>query len=200
MTFSSGLAFYSLGQATLVMYQTLTGVSPFPSIADLWFVVAYPLLIAALVMFIAAYGQSGFPIGGIVRAGSLTLLAGIAVAWILVIPIIRTPAPRLETFLNAAYPLLDLLLLVPAVVLFMITIRFRGGAVWRIWAALLSGIIFTIVGDIGFAWFSTLGYQSIDPLVHAMYILGYGSIALGTSVQYRLVAPDQRSVPALAQA
>jgi len=194
------LAFFALGQGTLTMYQTFTGDSPFPSIADVWFMISYPLLIVALVSFTVAYAQSGFPMSGL---GSLTIaLIAVAaiVAWPLLAPIARTPGPLVANTLNVAYPALDLLLLVPTIVLLRLTSRFRGGAVWRIWAALVTGFVFTAIGDIAFAYFSTFNYTHIDPLVHAMYIVAYGSLAAGAAIQYRILAPDTAPVQDLAAA
>src|SRR5205085_1966009 len=54
-----GFAAMTLGQATLDYFQAFRGASPFPSVADVWFVIAYPLFIAGVIAFIAAYARSG---------------------------------------------------------------------------------------------------------------------------------------------
>lgn len=196
LTLAAGLVFYTLGQGTLSWFQTLTGVSPFPSLADLWFMVAYPLLIVALVWFVVAYTRTGFGSGKIaISAGSTTILS-VLLAWPLLEPVVRTPAAPLAMALNVAYPALDLVLLIPAVVLLRLTSEFRGGAVWRVWAGLLVGIVFTALGDIGFAWFSTLGLTRLDPLVHALYVVAYAAMVVGTSAQYRLLEPGRAGVVA----
>ena len=188
--FATGLAFYAVGQATLTWYHAVKGNALFPSIADVWFMVAYPLLIVALVGFAVAYARSGFPTAGIVPIAVGMVFTAAALAWPLLRPIAGTPGEPLATALNVAYPSLDLLLLIPAVVLLRITSQFRGGAVWRVWAALLAGVLFLAIGDILFAYFSTLGITKIDPLVHAMYLIAYAGLAAGTEIQYRLVAPE----------
>jgi hypothetical protein len=160
--------------------------------------ISYPLLIVALVLFTAAYAKSGFPMAGLAPLGSALIVIAAAVAWPLLRPIAHEPAAPLATALNLAYPALDLLLLVPTILLLRLTSRFRGGAVWHIWAALVTGFTFTAIGDIAFAYFSTLGYTKIDPLVHALYIVAYGSLAFGTAVQYRLLAPDAATAGNLA--
>lgn len=185
-----GLAAFSLGQATLTSYQTFRGTSPFPSSADIWFMISYPVLIVALVSFSVTYAKSGFPTEGITPVAVGVFLFSALLAWPLLRPIVQTPAPALVTILNIAYPTLDLILLVPAVVLLWITSRFRGGAIWRVWLALLIGFVFTAIGDIAFAWFSTLGLSRLDPLIHAIYICAYGSLAVGASIQYQVLAPE----------
>jgi hypothetical protein len=184
---AAGLAGLSLGQATLVYFQALRAVS-FPSVADVWFVIAYPLLIAGVIAFITAYARSGFPMQGTRATIVIASLSVIAAAWPLLRPVIQSGDALLPKTLNVVYPALDLILLVPVVVLLRITSRFRGGAVWHIWLALLAGFVFTALGDILFAYFSTLGLDRLDPAVHAMYIIAYGALAAGAMVQRRLLA------------
>lgn len=200
LTLAIAFGFFSLGQATLCYFQTFTGDSPFPSIADLWFMIAYPLLVIALASFVVAYAHSGFPMTGLAPLATVLTMIAAAVAWPLLAPIARTPAAPLATALNLAYPALDLLLLVPTIVLLGLTSRFRGGAVWRIWAALVTGFAFTAIGDIAFAYFSTLNYTHLDPLTHAMYIVAYGSLAVGAAIQYRILAPEREPLHNLATA
>lgn len=185
---AGGLAGLALGQATLVYFQAVHDVSPFPSVADVWFLIAYPLLIAGVTAFITAYARSGFPVQGTRATFVVSSLVVIAAAWPLLRPIIRSGDALLPKTLNVVYPALDLILLVPVVVLLRITSRFRGGAVWHIWLALLAGFVFTALGDILFAYLSTLGIDQLDPAVHATYIIAYGALAVGAMVQRRLLA------------
>jgi hypothetical protein len=184
-----GLTFFSLGQATLTWYQTRTGAAPFPSAADIWFMISYPLLILALAAFITAYVRSGFPAEGWMAIAAVVAIVATLAGWPLLQPIARTPAAPMAKALNLAYPALDLMMLVPAAVLLWLTSRFRGGAIWHIWLALIIGILATAFGDIAFAYFSTLGLTRLDPLLHAMYIVAYGSLAVSAATQHRLVAP-----------
>jgi hypothetical protein len=193
---SAGLAAFTLGQGTLTFYQTFLGKSPFPSVADIWFMISYPLLIIALIMFAMAYAKSGFAVDRQAPMAALLTVAALAVAWPLLRPIALTPAPPVATALNIAYPALDLILLVPTIVLLRLASRFRGGAVWRLWAALLAGFVFIALGDLFYAYFSTFGYTRLDPLVHALYIVAYASLASGTRIQYGLLAPETEPVPA----
>ena len=185
---AGGLGALALGQATLVYFQTFRHVSPFPSIADVWFVIAYPLLVAGVIAFIAAYARSGFPMRGTSLMFVLLGGAAIAGAWPILRPIVQSADALLPKTLNVLYPALDLVLLVPVIVLLVITSRFRGGTVWHIWCAMLAGFVFTAVGDILFAYFSTLGLSSLDPAVHAMYLVAYGGLAVGAMEQRRLLA------------
>lgn len=183
-----GLAAYALGQVTLLYFQLKNGVSPFPSVADVAFVISYPLLIASVLAFIRAYAHTGFPMDRTPTMWIVLLVAAAIVAWPLLRPIVQSADAALPKSLNVTYFAFDLLLLIPAIALLRITSRFRGGTVWHIWFALLMGFIFSTVGDLLFGYFSSLGLTSIDPAVHAVYVIAYAALATGTMVQERLLA------------
>jgi hypothetical protein len=183
----AGLTAMSLGQALLLFYQFTTGKSPFPSPADFWFVLSYPLIIFALVQFALTYTRSGFSSGNLKIFAVVIFIVAAAVAWPILQPVAHMRAAPMEKALNLAYPSLDLLLMVPIAVLLRITSRFRGGAVWPIWLSLLVGFVFTAAGDILFAYLSALGHNELDPLIHATFIIAYGNLAWGALFQERLL-------------
>jgi hypothetical protein len=192
--FAAGFVAFTAGQAVLFTYQVILRLpSPFPSVADAFFVCAYPFFLAALLRAIRAYGATGYPIGTVWEragtAGAMALAAGL-VGYPTLKPVVAMPAPPLETFLNVAYPVLDLAVLVPVVILLRIAVRFRGGEVWKVWAGLLAGFVLVCVGDILFAYFTALGRESFDPLIHVMYILAYAALARGALGQYQLLRSE----------
>ena len=186
-----GLTFLLLGQLAIACYQLFLHVPiPFPSVADLFFVAAYPLLVSALVAFIRAYEEAGFPTGrpGERRAiGVATAIVCAAVAVPVLGPVLAADGALLDKSLNTLYPILDFVLLVPTVILIRLSLRFRGGPVGRIWLLLFFGFVFLCLGDVLFAYLSSLGQAALDPLVDGMYILSYGLLAGGALLQLRLL-------------
>jgi len=89
--------------------------------------------------------------------------------------------------LNVLYPILDFVLLIPTVLLIRISLRFRGGAVWKVWATLLGGFLFLCAADILFAYFSQLDRTELVDLVDVTYLLSYGFFALGVLYQRELL-------------
>ncbi len=189
---SFGLLSFLLAQLALARYQIGRGVqSPFPSLADAFFVPAYPLLIAALVFFVKAYQEAGFPMGSASERWTLMgLVLGLCLllGYPLLTPVARSPAPPLERLLNLTYPLLDLALLVPTTFLLRVTLRFQGGNVQPVWVALLVGVLALAGADIAFAYFSTLNMPEIEPVVDALYILSYGGFAWASLAQRNLLS------------
>jgi hypothetical protein len=188
---AAGLGSFFLGQLCPAPYQLALHVpSPFPSVADVFFVACYPLFVGAFAGFVRAYQSAGVPIGSRGQRWALGLAvaaAGALVAYVVLKPVVAAPAPFLAELLNVAYPTLDLVLLVPIVLLIRITAPMRGGEVWRMWVALLGGFLFMCGGDVLFAYLSGLGVSWVDPLVDALFILSYGFIARGVVVQQRLL-------------
>jgi hypothetical protein len=188
---AAGVLAFFLAQLSFAPYQlVLNQDPPFPSVADVLFMLAYPLFVAALFSFIRGYREAGYPVGtagSLWAAAAVVAVAGAALGYFILRPVIAAPAPRLEKLLNVAYPVLDLVLLIPTALLTRITVALRGGAAWKIWASLLGGFVFVCLGDILFAYVSGLGQQGLDPLIHAMYILSYALLARGVVYQHELL-------------
>lgn len=191
---SSGLIALLLGQAGFAFYQFVLGMDelpPIPSVPDIFFLASYPLVIAALLMFLRAYAASGFPIGP--RAERIWIGAGVAVfcalvGYPLLEPLITAPEEPLPTLLNVLYPVLDFLLLIPTALLIRVSLRFRGGAVWKVWATLLGGFVFLCAADTLFAYFNQFDWIELVDLVDATYLLAYGLLGLGVLYQRDLLA------------
>jgi cytochrome bd-type quinol oxidase subunit 2 len=187
---SLGLLSTFVGQLCLAPFQLTRNETPFPSVADIYYVLSYPLLIAALLVLLDAYRESGFPLGSVAERAAT--LAGVGViAAVVVVPILRpvatTGGPLLDRTLTVAYPVLDLVLLLPLALLLRVALRLRGSHAGEVWLLLLGGFVFLCIGDICFAYFQSLGALHLDPFVHATYVLSYGLIAGGAHRQLELL-------------
>ena len=187
---SLGLLANFAGQLCLAPFQVVRNETPFPSVADIFYVLAYSFLIAALLVLLNAYRESGFPIGSLAER-ALTLAGVGVIGAVVAVPILRpvaaTGGPPLDRILTVAYPVLDLVLLLPLALLLRIALKLRGSHAGEVWVLILSGIVFLGAGDICFAYFQSLGQQHLDPFVHATFILAYGLVAGGAHRQFRLL-------------
>lgn len=187
---SQGVLSMFAGQLCLAPFQLVHGETPFPSVADIYFVLAYPLLIASFLVFLNAYREAGLPIGSLAERVGIVAGVGTAAA-LVVLPILRpvaaTGGTLLERILTVAYPVLDLVLLVPLALLLRIALRLRGSHAGDVWWLLLGGLVVLCVADILFAYFQSLGEAHLDPFVHACFILAYGLIAGGAHRQLQLL-------------
>jgi hypothetical protein len=186
-----GLAGFFLGQAYLAVYQIALGLtSPYPSPADIAFMAAYPFLLAAFWWFIRAYRESGLPVGSPREHWLLALAASavfLAIGFVALGPVLAASSPPLEKLLNIAYPTFDFLILIPLVILLRITVPFRGGRIWTVWAALLAGFVLMGAGDILYAYFVTLGASWLDSIIDLLFIVSYVLVAQATLNQRELL-------------
>ncbi len=187
---SQGVLSMFAGQLCLAPFQLVQGETPFPSVADIYFVLAYPLLIASFLVFLNAYREAGLPIGSLAERVGIVAGVGIAAVFV-VLPILRpvaaTGGTLLERILTVAYPVLDIVLLVPLALLLRIALRLRGSHAGDVWWLLLGGMVVLCMGDIFFAYFQSLGEAHLDAFVHAAYVLAYGLIAGGAHRQHELL-------------
>jgi hypothetical protein len=193
---AAALFILALGEATEAFYVVVRGIDdPFPSLADVFFLLSYPALMMAFVMFLQAYRASGFPVAS--GQGAFTLGAvgasGVLGAAVLA-PVLRSDALLLERLISGGYVVLDLVLLIPIFELLRMTWRFRGGGIWKVWAGVLFGFVFTSLGDLFFAYFQArpvglLGFRAdqLDTVSDLMFFLSYLAIARGTLHQVELL-------------
>jgi hypothetical protein len=188
----AGLVGFLAGQTFLGFFQIVLGrASLYPSPGDVAFMAGYPFLLAAFWSFVRAYRESGLPVGSAREHSFLAVGAGVVFAGVAAItlrPALLASAPALEKFLNAAYPAFDFLILIPLLILLRITLPFRGGQVWTIWAALLGGFASMCAGDILYAYFSSLGKTWLESLVDALYVLAYVLVARATWKQFEAIS------------
>ncbi len=186
---SAGLFATLAGQLSLAPFQLAAGETPFPSVADLFYLLSYPFLIAAFLAFLRAHHESGFSTSSL--AERLSTVAAVAVGGgVIVVRMLRPVAASggeiLDRMLNVAYPVLDLVLLIPLALLLRMALRMRGSRVGGVWGLLLVGFVFLAIGDISFAYF-LLGELQLDPYVHATFLLCYALVAGGAYRQLRLL-------------
>jgi hypothetical protein len=187
---SAGLFATLAGQASLAPYQLFANTTPFPTVADLFFVLSYPFFIAAFLVFLRAYQESGLPVGSRAERAAIVLgmgvVAGTVAAHVLE-PVAAGGGELLDRILTLAYPALDLVLLLPLALLLRIAGRLRGSHAGAVWGLVLAGFVCLCFGDIFFAFFTALGEAHLDPYVHAGYILSYALIAGGARRQLDLL-------------
>lgn len=187
---SAGLFATLAGQLSLAPFQLVSGGSPFPSVGDLFYVLAYPFLIAAFLVFLRAHHESGFSTSSLVERLAIVGVVAIAGGALLVSmlrPVAASGGEVLDRMLNVAYPVLDLVLLMPLALLLRMALRMRGSRVGGVWALLLAGFVFLSMGDISFAYFTQLGALHLDPYVHATFLVSYALVAMGARRQLQLL-------------
>ena len=186
---SLGFAAFAVGESVDAFYEIVGTNRPFPSLLDAVFLGAYILIGLAFVSFVRTYLRS--ELSGDARRHRLpTLVFGavLAAAGVVIVRLLLAgDGPLPERLVGAAYPVLDLLALVPAFLLLRITLGFRGGALWRVWASILAGFVISCAADFLFAYFTVRGTSGQDALMEALYLLAYAAFLRGSRLQEGLV-------------
>lgn len=188
--FGLGLLATGCAELTYSFDPLVRGIElPFPSMADVWFLLGYILLIASLAGFVSAYNMAY----SIVSPRTLKLTAAIVMAVLVALgllvisPALARPDPLMERVLVSTYVLLDVGLLVPLLLLTRAIYKFRGGIVARAWTFLLLGFVAMEVGDVAYSFepvFQAFPYPYFDEL---FFVLSYLLLLKGVSLHKRIV-------------
>jgi diguanylate cyclase (GGDEF)-like protein len=175
---AASAACWAVGQATWVWYEHLAQRElPFPSLADVGFLGAIPLAVAALLAFPGraerAVLQARSLLDGAVIAASL-----LYTSWSLVLgPVFRAgQGSVLEQAIVLAYPAGDVVL---ATIVFVVVARIRvGGAPVLLLGA---GLLSLAVADSSFAYLTQEGTYSTGALSDVGWFAGYLLVAAAAS-------------------
>jgi len=177
------------GDVIWTFYQNVLGVaSPFPSVADVLYLAAYPCFGAGLVLMIrnrVPGRQWQSVIDSFIAVTGVCMLS-----WTLLMEPYATASKLslLEQLISIAYPLMDL-------VLFTIFLRllFSGGRRQPTYYLLSTSFVLLLIADTVYAAeMQTGAYQGGDPL-DAWWLLSY--VALGASALHPSMVTVMEAVP-----
>jgi hypothetical protein len=176
-----GILGWCLGDITYSYYETFTDISPFPSIADLFYLLGYIPLSLGLILQTRSLKMNLQVPEKIIIAIIFTIVSLVVLLSVVIIPIIEVyPIPQegaFEYFIAALYPIFDLLLIICVMVVYA---KFRKGTINTAWIFLLSGIVFTLIADIFFNWVETvIGQSARFEFYDLLFIIGYVFIYTG---------------------
>lgn len=175
---TAGMFCWLMGEAIWTYYEYFLHINPFPSLADICYLLAYPLFFLALVreIYLARINWKSLSKSLIFMIIiSTVLLFGI----VLYFGVFMSYKPNEVMLTNAiaiSYGLADLVLIVASMLLLILAWEFKGGELSRIWMTLFISFILVLASDILFAIFtnvySTQGsfYRS---LTDTIWILAY---------------------------
>jgi len=146
-SYSVGFLLWFLGELTWTIYAVAFQIEiPFPSIADLFWLVGYVPLLLALLMQASPYRESLFTRKQIAITICMFGLA-LLILRLTIPPILQENEDLVALGVGVAYPLLDTLLLAVAVPALLF---FRRGTYWRPMLFVILGIIIQLVADLAF--------------------------------------------------
>ncbi|GAA2509627.1 hypothetical protein Ahu01nite_073440 [Winogradskya humida] len=147
--FAGAVGLRLCGDVTYEIYRQVLHLSPFPSLADAFYLGAFPLLVAGTLL--VARGRLGRDWAGILDAAIIS--GGLSLVWwVFVIAPMAADAssPLLQRVIGAAYPALDLLLIALVAQLVI-----RSGRLTVSLGLLTVGMVALLVSDVLFQFMPT---------------------------------------------
>lgn len=177
-----GFLLWFLGEVTYSIYALVLGTAiPYPSIADLFWLIGYPFILVGMAVFIWPF-RSAIKRESLEIAIALSVIASVVVAVFLIIPVMSISSDLATNLVGFAYPISDIALLIASILGFQL---FRGGKVARGWYLLALGAFLFSMGDILFSYATARGvYFDGDPL-ELLYDYGYVCFSLSIYVQLK---------------
>jgi len=179
MLFFSGAMFcLFVGESLFLVYQRIFDVNPFPSIADIFYLSAYPLLLAGLLTEIWHHKISWDKNNRTVYMLLIALLA-LLVPFMAYFGVYKAWDPTDTFFTNIiaiGYGVNDLLLIIPVFFVLGIALNYRGGKLYRSWVGIFIAILLMMVSDVLFAIYkdpydnSVYPYTMIDLVFAASFL------------------------------
>ena len=177
-----------LGDLTWEVYDSVLHLSPYPSLADVFYLGSYPMLVAGLLLLVRQRRSS---VGDLIDAAIVATGLGL-VFWIFVLHPVAAESARstVEHIVTVAYPVADVLLMALLARLFM-----SGGARTPSLHLLAPATALMLAGDTAFSvipLYSDASTHPTDPIFLLSYVL-WAAAALHPSMGATLATGRQGS-------
>jgi len=174
LCFTLGMLFWFLGETTWAVYVVILNVeTPYPSIADAFWLIGYIPLLIALDSYVRLF-RPAFSKKLLITSIVIVFVGSVALFSVLAPPIIASENNILTLSISLAYPMLDLILLSGAILgLLIFTVTKLKSKMSRAWLLINAGILLNVVGDVLFAYTNSQNtYFSGHPL-DLLFYWGY---------------------------
>ena len=135
-----------LAETTWTIYELVYEQNPFPSLADVFYVIGYPLFFGFLFYYLKPVRKA---ITKKMLITSIIISSAIAIPSIYMSLSFDPSTPILENTLSTIYPIEDAIIFVPSLI--GIALFFRGEVNFT-WSLVCIGIFCFIMGDLGFEY------------------------------------------------
>jgi hypothetical protein len=190
---TAGIGYLFLGELLFNYYEYIVHIDPFPSIADLFYILAYPCLLLGLLNELKTSGinwaRLDKPI--LFLFGLVALLLAVMIAYFGIYQAYDPAQSLLFNSVAMSYGIGDLLLILANLFLLVLVWEFRGGKFSRVWVIMFFSFICMLIADILFAIYAqqyTMQDSFIKSLLDSLWMLsyllfGYGLFEFRFSIQ-----------------
>lgn len=201
--FAAAMACFFIGETLFFMYQYVFHKMPFPSVADVFYLVAYPLLLAGLLIEVKMHKPklSEFNKTAVVVMSSILVVLVAVVAYFGIYKAYDPEATAVANWIATSYGIADIIIIVPILYVLKLAFDFRGGKLFNSWILIFFAMLLMLKGDVLFALYSTQysegqwPYTLIDLAWTASYLLFAYSFYYTASVLRELRSKLLKSKP-----
>ena len=174
---TAGLACFFIGELIFFSYQFIFHINPFPSVADVFYIAAYPLLFAGFFKAIFTHRVRWHDFSKLYLAMILLLLVALAVL-VSYFGVYQAYSPGdtgLSNFISIAYGVGDLIIIIPSLFVLKIVLDYRGGKLFNSWVMMLMALSFLLAGDLLFGIYRDSYNALLWPytLIDLTYVASY---------------------------
>jgi len=173
-----GMLLWLVGE-TIYFYYDLLGEEPFPTIADVFYYVAYIPLTAGLVIQMRLLKLS-LSAAEKVLVTVLSVIVSVIIVYFVLWPaidaFIAVPDDPVGLMAGAMYTVLDIVLLV---FVFTVSAKLRHGKINTAWILILAGLIMTTVADSLYWIADNQGLDEIFNWYDLAFLIGYLLVTMG---------------------
>ncbi len=187
--FSTGLFLWFIAEATWVFLDFFSLEKPYPSIADIFFILAYPLLFIGLVKEIRI-GKIRWKSQRTLPIIAIATILGLLVFYFGVYSAFNPEDDAISNVFSIFYGLSDLILLFAGLLIIFVIVDYRQGKLFAPWLSILAGIFLTLIADVIFSIYEEAYMQNdfwvtkIDLLWTGGYLfIGYGLALIALSLK-----------------
>lgn len=160
---TAGLLCFFIGESLFSSYQFIWHIDPYPSLADIFYLAAYPLIFAGLIKEVSLHKLNWHRMNRLVLVLICLLLAAftVIITYFGVFLAYNPGDPLINNLIAISYGIGDLILIVPALFVMKLAAEFKGGKLFNAWTLVLIALLTMMTADILYAIYKD-GYNAVD--------------------------------------
>ncbi len=174
-----------IAEITWTLYELVYHTNPFPSFADAFYIAGYPFLFLFTIFYLKPFKK---------LITKKVILYTSLIAIMVLIPSLymtvenNSGENKFTIVIGAIYPIADTIILIPAMI--GIFLFFRG-EVNFLWTLLLVGILFEVIADTGFQYFTLNNSYYTGHPIDILFIWSYIMFSFGIYSHIQIFKKDK---------
>lgn len=175
-----GFFAFFIGEVIFFFYNVIMETDPFPSIADIYYLLAYPFFLIGFMKELSQ-SQAAWTLKRSLAVALFVMILGGMVAYFGIYLAYDVEAGFWSNVVGMAYGVGDVVLVIVLLHILFLTLEYRGGKVFRPWLFIFLGNMAILVADILFAIYNEEYSTHVDyyKLMDTFWIAGYLMAAYG---------------------